>query len=149
MDKADILYEAGCEALVSDKSAENTFEKMISCAFSHGDVGTFDKHLKRAEEAIRMDFEVSSMPGPWRSAKSVIKNAMRLGIALVDDNGKFLGKTALQNAIKEKKTEKEEISLHDYVNQIMKMIWVGPSHLSETDIENQVVARINLRKPSF
>jgi hypothetical protein len=45
------------------------------------------------------------MPGPWRSAKSVIQTSMKLGIKLIDDNGGYVGKTYLQNKIKELKTE--------------------------------------------
>jgi hypothetical protein len=97
------LYTAATEALVSDASATSTFEKMISVAFTHSTADTFSQEIKDTEKHIKKDFEISSMPGPWRSAKSVVLSAMRLSISLIDDNGGFVGKTFLQNKIKEAK----------------------------------------------
>jgi hypothetical protein len=87
------LYAAATESLVSDASATSTFEKMIQVAYTHSTVDTFTKELKDTEKLIKKDFEISSMPGPWRSAKSVIHTAMKLSISLVDDNGSYCGKT--------------------------------------------------------
>jgi len=79
------LYAAATESLVSDASATSTFEKMIAVAFTHSSVDTFAKDLRDTEKQIKKDYEVSSMPGPWRSAKSVIHTAMKLSIKLIDD----------------------------------------------------------------
>ena len=124
------LYAAATEALVSDASATSTFEKMIQVAFTHSTEETFAKDIKATEKLIKKEFEVGSMPGPWRSAKSVIQSAMKLGIGLVDDNGGYCGKTYLQNKIKEMKTGvKEPVTNEEYSNKIIKMLMNPPEEL--------------------
>ena len=124
------LYAAATEALVSDASATSTFEKMIQVAFTHSTEETFAKDIKTTEKLIKKEFEVGSMPGPWRSAKSVIQSAMKLGIGLVDDNGGYCGKTYLQNKIKEMKTGvKEPVTNEEYSNKIIKMLMNPPEEL--------------------
>jgi len=125
------LYAAATEALVSDASATSTFEKMIQVAYTHSTEETFAKDIKATEKLIKKEFEVGSMPGPWRSAKSVIQSAMKLGIGLVDDNGGYCGKTYLQNKIKEMKTGvKEPMTNEEYSNKIIKMLMNPPDELN-------------------
>ena len=124
-----MLYKAATEALVSDASATSTFEKMISVAFTHATVETFSKELHDTEKKIRTEFEITSMPGPWRSAKSVIRNAMRLNISLVDDNGTYMGKTALQSKIKQMKTEKDPLTNQEYADAIIKKLMAAPEEI--------------------
>jgi hypothetical protein len=135
------LYAAATEALVSDSSATSTFEKMIQVAFTHSTLETFVKEVKDTESLIRKEFEVSAMPGPWRSAKSVIQSSMKLGIGLVDDNGGFYGKTHLQNKIKEMKLEtKEPITNDEYVDKIMRLLMEVPADIDSVYVYNKVKA---------
>jgi hypothetical protein len=120
-EKTSTLYAAATESLVSESSANSTFEKMIQVAYTHSTHETFSKELKDTETAIKKDFEISSMPSPWRSAKSVLISAMKLDISLIDDNGGFVGKTYLQNKIKEKKVEdKDPPTTQEYADQVIK-----------------------------
>jgi hypothetical protein len=48
------------------------------------------------------------LPASYSSAKSVIGTALELGIPLADENGKPLGKSALQRAIKDTKDDSKE-----------------------------------------
>ena len=132
------LYAAATESLVSDASATSTFEKMIQVAYTHSTVETFTKELKDTEKQIKKDFEIKSMPGPWRSAKSVIHSAMKLGISLVDDNGTYCGKTFLQNKIKEKKPEKEEVTNQQYIDKVLRLLMEIPEHLDAKTIHAEV-----------
>lgn len=132
------LYAAATESLVSDASATSTFEKMIQVAYTHSTVDTFTKELKDTEKQIKKDFEIKSMPGPWRSAKSVIHSAMKLGISLVDDNGTYCGKTFLQNKIKEKKPEKEEVTNQQYIDKVLRLLMEIPEHLDAKTIHAEV-----------
>ena len=132
------LYAAATESLVSDASATSTFEKMIQVAYTHSTVDTFTKELKDTEKLIKKDFEISSMPGPWRSAKSVIHTAMKLGISLVDDNGSYCGKTYLQNKIKEAKPDKEEITNQQYIDKVLKLLMDIPEYLDAKTIHAEV-----------
>lgn len=140
---SDTLYAAATESLVSDASATSTFEKMIQVAFTHSSVETFTKELKDTERAIKKDFEVSSMPGPWRSAKSVIHSAMNLGIALVDDNGSYIGKTALQSKIKAAKPVKTDVSVNEYVTQLIDKMTKVPETLDADAVCREVKARLS------
>ena len=132
------LYAAATEALVSDASATSTFEKMIQVAFTHSSVETFTKDLKDTEKLIKKEFEVGSMPGPWRSAKSVIHTSMKLGISLLDDNGSYCGKTYLQNKIKDMKPGKEEITNQQYIDKILKLLMEVPEYLDAKTIHAEV-----------
>ena len=132
------LYAAATESLVSDASATSTFEKMIQVAYTHSTVDTFTKELKDTEKLIKKDFEISSMPGPWRSAKSVIHTAMKLSISLVDDNGSYCGKTFLQNKIKEAKPDKEEVTNQQYIDKVLKLLMDIPEYLDAKTIHAEV-----------
>jgi len=132
------LYAAATESLVSEASATSTFEKMIAVAYTHSTSETFHKELKDTERLIKKEFEVSSMPGPWRSAKSVIEGAMKLNLSLVDDNGGFYGKTFLQNKIKEAKTEIKELTNEDYSNKIIKLLMAIPEELDARTVIGNV-----------
>ena len=132
------LYAAATESLVSDASATSTFEKMIQVAYTHSTVDTFTKELKDTEKLIKKDFEISSMPGPWRSAKSVIHTAMKLSISLVDDNGSYCGKTFLQNKIKKMKPGKEEVTNQQYIDKVLKLLMDIPEYLDAKTIHAEV-----------
>jgi len=131
---SSILYEAATESLVSDTSATSTFEKMIQEAFTHSSVDTFTQEIKETERQIKKDFEVSAMPGPWRSAKSVIQSAMKLGIGLVDDNGSYLGKTALQSKIKALKPVKTELTNEEYATKVCNLIANVPDDIDQEQV---------------
>lgn len=140
---SETLYAAATESLVSDASATSTFEKMIQVAFTHSSVETFTKEIRDTERAIKKDFEVSSMPSPWRSAKSVIHSAMNLGIALVDDNGSYIGKTALQSKIKAAKPVKTDVSINEYVTQLIDKMTKVPETLDADAVCREVKARLS------
>jgi hypothetical protein len=78
------------------------------------------------------------MPGPWRSAKSVIHTAMKLSISLVDDNGSYCGKTYLQNKIKEAKPDKEEVTNQQYIDKVLKLLMDIPEYLDAKTIHAEV-----------
>lgn len=48
------------------------------------------------------------LPGAWRSAKSVINNAVKHGVPLFHEEGKHRGKTAVEQEIKSKKNAHKE-----------------------------------------
>ena len=49
------------------------------------------------------------LPNPYQSAKSVILNSISEGVEMVDADGKPLGKTALQKALKEPKSAEDKV----------------------------------------
>ena len=139
MDTPSTLYTAATESLVSDASATSTYEKMINVAYTHATLETFAKELRETEKLIKKDFEITSMPGPWRSGKSVVLGALKLGITLIDDNGKFHGKTFLQNKIKDLKTDtKETVTEVDYVARICRLLSNVPEHLDKSIVHKEV-----------
>lgn len=93
-DTEDLLYAAIVEAAVSDKTAENTFSKVRDFAVGV-DYAHFVEHCKTIEQRYKEEFKCSIMPNPYRSAKSVIKNAKKLNLPIFDK-----GKTELQKEIK-------------------------------------------------
>jgi hypothetical protein len=131
------LYVAATESLVSDQAGNSTFEKMLRVAYTHAGVETFVKEVKETELKIKKDFEITSMPGPWRSAKSVVCGAMKLNISLIDSNGQCYGKTFLQNKIKEMK-DKPEVTLDEYVQKIINSLISTPSHLDGETVYTRV-----------
>ena len=132
--KDDTLYAAATESLVADATANSTFEKMIHVAFSHSTVDTFKKEVRDTEVQIKKDFAIKSMPSPWRSAKSVVISALTLGIRLMDNNGVFYGKTALQNLIKSaKENDKPEpdITADEWVTAITSKMTKVPADIQQ------------------
>lgn len=131
-----VLYQAGTESLVAEASSTSTFEKMITVAYSHSTVETFSKEVHDTEKQIKKDFDIKSMPGPWRSSKSVVFSAMRLKIPLIDDNGVFYGKTSLQNKIKAAKTEpKEEATPQEWAAKAIAVLNKVPDKMKETTFD--------------
>jgi hypothetical protein len=101
MDIKEQLKLAAIDSIVSENTGTSTFEKMLDVAFNAS--AAFYIQVKETEEAIKTEYSLSKMPSPWRSAKSVCYQCLKLGIGLIDENGNYLGKTALQNKIKERK----------------------------------------------
>jgi hypothetical protein len=133
------LYIAATEALVSESSANSTFEKMIAVAYSHATLTTFKEELRNIEDLIRKEYEVTSMPNPWRSAKSVISKAMKKNLSLVDDNGGFYGKTKLQTLIKEQEQEdKDPPTTEDYTMSIIKKLVTIPEGIHATTVYSTI-----------
>jgi len=129
------LYAAATEALVSETSGNSVFEKMIAVAYAHSSVEKLQKEIRETEKIIKKEYELSSMPSPWRSSKSVILSAMTLGIALIDDNGNYCGKTNLQMKIKAAKTtSKEPVTSNEYINKILALLTGVPPHLDKYEI---------------
>ena len=141
------LYEAATEALVSESSANSTFEKIVAAGYTIGNAVDFKDELIETEVTIKKEFELKTMPGPWRSAKSVVLTALLLGIKLVDDNGHYLGKTALQLRIKNNKDKKEETT-SSYLTKITNMIRNIPdtSTVDKTVVLNEIASFINTIK---
>ena len=133
------LYAAATESLVSESSATSTFEKMIQVAFTHSSGETFSKEIRETEKQIKKDFEVNAMPGPWRSAKSVIQGALKMGIGLVDDNGGFYGKTHLQNKIREMKIPPDPVTVESHTQKIINLLINTPASISQKDVYMNVI----------
>ena len=135
METPSTLYLAATEALVSETSATSTFEKMIQVAYNHATEPTFAKEVKETEDKIKKEFDISSMPSPWRSAKSVIQTSMKLSLSLINDNGTFFGKTHLQNKIKEiKRGAKAEMTSLDYAQTVIAKLINVPEGMDHTTI---------------
>ena len=94
------LYDAATNALAAEASDINTFEKMVTYAAKHLDSAKFKAEVVLIEKLIKTEFSLTSMPSPWRSAKSVCYGALALGVNLYDENLQIKGKTRLQNDIK-------------------------------------------------
>ena len=58
----------------------------------------FDAAAKEAEASFRKQSD-KNMPNAWRSAKSIVRSAIKASVSLVDAGGKPLGKTAVVKAI--------------------------------------------------
>ena len=99
------LYKAACEAAVSQSTADSCFSKMVVAACVHSTAEEFRDECKIIEKQVIKDLEISVMPNPWRSAKSVCYTALKFSIGFYDENGVPKGKSRLQNEIKMKKEE--------------------------------------------
>jgi uncharacterized protein with von Willebrand factor type A (vWA) domain len=138
------LYKAATEALVSDASASSTFEKMIKAGFESEGLEDFLRQVHITEKIVRKEFEIKSMPNPWRSAKSVISSAFKLHLDFKDENKNFLGKTTLQNRIKlAKSSEKSEKTVEEWVKQITAEAFKVPP-LLKAEVYRKVGATLSL-----
>lgn len=93
------LYEAATNSLASESSAENCWTKIVTSSFAM-DLESFRKELRRVENLIKKEYGLKTMPGSWRSAKSVCLVASAAGIKMTNENGIIMGKSAAQLLIK-------------------------------------------------
>ena len=96
---------------VAEKAGGDAWGTMVIETVTHGshcNVNEFDRLANGWEEEYKRDTDATSMPDAYRSAKSVIKNAIKAGIPLVDDEGKPKGKTAIEKSIKAAKDATKE-----------------------------------------
>ena len=66
--------------------------------------------------------------------------------SLIDDNGSYVGKTFLQNKIKELKTPKEELTSEEYANKVIKNLLSVPEGLDAVKVFQIVKDFINAKK---
>ena len=99
-----LLYDAATNSLASDASSDNCWTKMVTASFANPEHHTFQKELKEVEKLIKSEYKISSMPSPWRSAKSIVLSALKEGISLTGVNGEILGKSHIQIKLKHLKT---------------------------------------------
>lgn len=106
-----------------------------------------EKHFKLFEATYKIETGDKSMPNPYRSAKSVISNAVALGIDLLDDDGMPKGKTQLQREIKDSKEPKStDAKFTDGCSNLIKYMESGTMTMSKADataLLAQVVGVLN------
>jgi hypothetical protein len=88
---------------VSEKATGDAWGTMVVETVSNGahrNVNEFDRLANGWEDEYKRDTDATSMPDAYRSAKSVLKNAIKAGVPLVNDDGTPKGKTAVEKAIK-------------------------------------------------
>ena len=115
------LYEAATNSLAAEASSDNTWKKMVMTALTFAEVDAFKVELAAVEARIKEEYDLTFMPNPWRSAKSVVLNAMTHGLNLLDSNAEPKGKTAVQMELKElvAKTYVESMSPEEQANYIL------------------------------
>ena len=101
---ASLLYDAATNSLASDASSDNCWTKMVTATFSNPEHHSFAKEIKEVEKLIKAEYKISSMPSPWRSAKSIVLSALKATISLTGINGEILGKSHIQVKLKHLKT---------------------------------------------
>ena len=88
---------------VSEQAGADAWGTMLSetiVASAHRDENSFGRLTAGWEEGYKQDTGSATMPGAYRSAKSVLKNAIKAGIPLLDGDGSPRGKTAIEKDIK-------------------------------------------------
>jgi len=90
----DVIVKYG----VGDKATATAWGDLCKFAFSVGYSDVMDK-LKEGEKEYK-ERTGEGIPSAYRSAKSVLKNAIEVGVPIVTDNNEPLGKTAVEKAIK-------------------------------------------------
>ena len=123
-----LLYDAATNSLASDASSDNCWTKMVTASFGNPEYSSFQKELKEIEKLIKSEYKLSSMPSPWRSAKSVVLSALKESISLTGVNGEILGKSHIQVLLKHLKSptdvnlfKKVQASCLIVINNIKKL----------------------------
>lgn len=102
----ELLYTAAKNSLAADASTENCWSMLTRDSYEHRSSNYKDtkEAIVAMEMRVREEYKMEVMPNAWRSAKSVLLGALKKGILLVDENGVFVGKSAMQKLIKDSKT---------------------------------------------
>jgi len=88
---------------VSEQAGADAWGTMLHETIAHSahrDENSFGRLTAGWEEGYKQDTAQATMPGAYRSAKSVLKNAIKAGIPLLDEAGEPRGKTAIEKDIK-------------------------------------------------
>ena len=101
MSDMSLLYEAATNSLASDASSNNCWTKMVERSLAYSSWKDFKDEAKAIEDQIKSEYDLTSMPSSWRSAKSVVMSALRNSIALFDENGQPKGKSSVQQALRD------------------------------------------------
>jgi len=105
-----LLYQAAVDSLVSDRTSNDTWEKVARFAHAqmqNGSLVDYDavaQSFKEIELQIKGEYGVSTMPSAWRSAKSIAIKALAHRINVMDQEGKVLGKTHVTSLVKKSRT---------------------------------------------
>ena len=97
MNVLDVLVKYG----VGEKATATAWGDLCKFAMDMGyayDV-VMDE-LKKGEQEYK-ERTGEGLPSAYRSAKCVLKNAMELGVPVINDNNEPMGKTAVEKAIRE------------------------------------------------
>lgn len=119
----DVLIRYG----VSDTADKGAWGDLCQVAVECVNVTEFDERVKEGETKYKETIE-GPLPGAWRSAKSICRNAIIAGIALISDNGMPMGKTAIEKILKNIKSEtpatpKDTLDvLHKHIAAIDKLL---------------------------
>lgn len=127
MASADLLIADATKAL-KDKGIDQ-FKLHLIAVVSHlaNSIEGPDGHFKAYEQAFKAQPGApKSMPGHYRSNKSVLVQAVRLGLELLDEGGYPRGKTELEKAIKEAKSETEETPYSKAMKLVEKLRDLAP-----------------------
>ena len=88
---------------VSEQASSDAWGTMLREtieAGAHRDENAFGRLTDTWQEEYKQETGSATMPGAYRSAKSVLKNAIKGGIPLLDGEGQPRGKTAIERDIK-------------------------------------------------
>jgi hypothetical protein len=88
-----VSEQASCDAW-------GTMLRETIAASAHRDENAFGRLTDTWQEEYKQETGSATMPGAYRSAKSVLKNAIKGGIPLLDAEGEPRGKTAIEKDIK-------------------------------------------------
>jgi hypothetical protein len=120
----NVTFAKSADAFIqAEKKEGNAFTSLVEYAVS---VMT-DVLAKDAADALKNKFaaeedgykvakKIDAMPTAYRSSKSVIMSAVKLGVPLVDADGKALGKTAIEKATKEAKGDDGKTELAKFTS---------------------------------
>ena len=84
----------------SDKMDSGAWEELVMETHAVLTLDELELVLKNAEQEFKERTGETAMPTRWRSAKSVIITARTHSVTVVGENGKPLGKTAIEKMIK-------------------------------------------------
>lgn len=88
-----VSEQASCDAW-------GTMLRETIAASAHRDENAFGRLTSSWEDGYKQDTGAATMPGAYRSAKSVLKSAIKGGIPLLDAEGMPRGKTSIEKDIK-------------------------------------------------
>ncbi len=132
------LYSAATESIVSETCANNTWAKMATHAVETPQKEDFFKDLAEVEASIKSEYGITTMPNPWRSAKSIIKMSYTKGIKLYkDDDHTPRGKSEVQQELRDKQIPKSPSTLSFDAMMVIANHWTDI-----TDIERAQLIRI-------
>ena len=99
--------------------------------------------LRNAEDEFKERTSLTAMPSRWRSAKSVLLKARNSGVVLTDENGRVIGKSAVESicqGMKEAEAVDPVAEINKHMRALSRLLLLFPDR--RIDLHSYIITGV-------